>query len=151
VTAIDPKPGQRVLELAAGPGETGFLVAQRLGPDGTLLSTDQSPDMVEVARRRAAELGLTNVEFQVLDGQQIDLDERSFDAVLCRWGYMLMVHPVVVGAGKRLFGELSDKKPLRLVDTRTVGDGVVVQAYEPVRDRGQDERHGPEMMGAEAE
>ena len=93
VNAIDPEPGQRVLELAAGPGETGFLAAQRLGRDGALLSTDQSPDMVEVARRRAAELGLENVEFRVLDGQEIDLDERSFDAVLCRWGYMLMSDP----------------------------------------------------------
>jgi SAM-dependent methyltransferase len=93
VNAIDPKPGQRVLEVAAGPGETGFLIAQRLGPDGRLVSTDQSPDMVEVARRRAQELGLGNVEFRVLDGQQIDLDERSFDAVLCRWGYMLMADP----------------------------------------------------------
>jgi dihydrofolate reductase len=46
----------------------------------------------------------------------------------------LMVHPVLVGAGKRLFGELSAKKPLRLVDTRTVGDGVVIHTYEPVRD-----------------
>jgi dihydrofolate reductase len=45
----------------------------------------------------------------------------------------LMVHPVVVGAGKRLFGELSERKPLRLVGTRTVGDGVVVHTYEPVR------------------
>lgn len=44
-----------MLELAAGPGETGFLAAQRLGPEGRLISTDQSPEMVEVARRRAAE------------------------------------------------------------------------------------------------
>jgi SAM-dependent methyltransferase len=102
VNAIDPKPGQRVLELAAGPGETGFLVAQRLGPDGTLVSTDQSPDMVEVARRRAEELGLTNVEFRVLDGQQIDLDERGFDAVLCRWGYMLMADPDAALRGTHL-------------------------------------------------
>ena len=101
VKAIDPKPGERVLELAAGPGETGFLVAQRLGPDGTLVSTDQSPDMVEVARRRAEELGLGNVEFRVLDGQQIDLDERSFDAVLCRWGYMLMADPDAALRGTR--------------------------------------------------
>ena len=101
VEAIDPKPGQRVLELAAGPGETGFLVAERLGPDGTLVSTDQSPDMVDVARRRAQELGLGNVEFRVLDGQQIDLDERSFDAVLCRWGYMLMADPDAALRGTR--------------------------------------------------
>jgi dihydrofolate reductase len=48
----------------------------------------------------------------------------------------LMVHPVVVGAGRRLFGELSDKKPLRLVGTRTVGDGVVILTYEPIRHPG---------------
>jgi ubiquinone/menaquinone biosynthesis C-methylase UbiE len=93
VDAIDPQPGERVLELAAGPGETGFLAAQRLGTEGKLVSTDQSPDMVEVARRRAEELGLGNVEFRVVDGQEIDLDEQSFDAVLCRWGYMLMADP----------------------------------------------------------
>ncbi len=44
----------------------------------------------------------------------------------------LMVHPVVVGGGRRLFGELSDKKPLRLVRARTVGDGVVILTYEPI-------------------
>jgi dihydrofolate reductase len=43
----------------------------------------------------------------------------------------LMVFPVVLGAGKRLFGETSDKKPLRLTDSRTVGDGVTIQVYEP--------------------
>jgi dihydrofolate reductase len=46
----------------------------------------------------------------------------------------LMVYPVVLGAGERLFGETSHKKPLRLVDTRTVGDGVAFLTYEPVRD-----------------
>jgi dihydrofolate reductase len=44
----------------------------------------------------------------------------------------LVVYPVVLGAGERLFGELSDKKPLRLADARTVGDGVVIHTYEPV-------------------
>jgi ubiquinone/menaquinone biosynthesis C-methylase UbiE len=93
VNAIDPQPGQRVLDLAAGPGETGFMVAQRLGAEGELLCTDQSPEMIEVARRRASELGLTNVEFAVIDAQQLDLEPRSFDAAVCRWGYMLMGNP----------------------------------------------------------
>jgi ubiquinone/menaquinone biosynthesis C-methylase UbiE len=93
VDAIDPQPGQRVLELAAGPGETGFLAAQRLGPEGRLISTDQSPEMVEVARRRAAELGLDNVDFDVLDAQEMELEPGSVDAILCRWGIMLMGDP----------------------------------------------------------
>ena len=44
----------------------------------------------------------------------------------------LMVYPVLLGAGARLFGEISDKKPLRLVDTRTVGDGIAILTYELV-------------------
>jgi ubiquinone/menaquinone biosynthesis C-methylase UbiE len=93
VDAIDPQPGQRVLELAAGPGETGLIAAQRLGSQGRLLSTDQSPEMVEVAQRRAAELGLDNVDFAVIDAQQLELEPASFDAAICRWGYMLMGDP----------------------------------------------------------
>lgn len=93
VNALDPSPGQRILKLAAGPGETGFLAAQRLGPAGKLISTDQSHEMVAVAQRRAIELGLENVEFAVLDGQHIELPSNSVDGVLCRWGYMLMTDP----------------------------------------------------------
>jgi dihydrofolate reductase len=46
----------------------------------------------------------------------------------------LMVYPVVLGSGKRLFGETGDKKPLRLVDSKVVGDGVTILIYEPVRE-----------------
>jgi dihydrofolate reductase len=45
----------------------------------------------------------------------------------------LMVFPVVLGSGKRIFGETSDKKPLRLVDSKVVGDGVAILTYEPAR------------------
>jgi dihydrofolate reductase len=45
--------------------------------------------------------------------------------------FRLMVYPVVLGSGKRLFGDTSDKKPLRLVDSRVVGDGVAILIYEP--------------------
>ena len=46
----------------------------------------------------------------------------------------LMVYPVVLGSGKRLFGETTDKKPLRLVDSKVVGDGVAILIYEPTRE-----------------
>jgi dihydrofolate reductase len=45
--------------------------------------------------------------------------------------FQLMVFPVVLGSGKRLFGETSDKKPLRLVDSKVVGDGVTILVYAP--------------------
>jgi dihydrofolate reductase len=46
----------------------------------------------------------------------------------------LMVYPLLLGAGERLFGELPDKKAVRLVETKTVGDGMAILIYEPVRD-----------------
>ena len=93
VALLDPQAGQTVLELAAGPGDTGFLAAARLGPEGRLLSTDIAPEMLAAARRRAAELGLENVEFRAADAQTLDLADESIDGVLCRWGYMLVDEP----------------------------------------------------------
>ena len=90
VEQIDPKPGQTVLEVTAGPGETGFLVAPRLAPGGRLISSDFSPEMVEAAKRGAAAKGIDNVDCLVLDVQQIDLPDSSVDAVLSRFGLMLV-------------------------------------------------------------
>jgi SAM-dependent methyltransferase len=93
VDALDPQPGETVLELAAGVGDTGFAAARRLGSTGTLISTDFSEQMVQAARRRAEELGVSNAEFRTLDAERMDLGDRSVDGVLCRWGYMLMADP----------------------------------------------------------
>ena len=93
VALLDPAPGDTVLELAAGPGDTGFIAAERLGPDGLLLSTDVAPEMVAAARRRAAELGVENVEFRVEDASSIDLPDASVDGVICRFGVMLVPDP----------------------------------------------------------
>ena len=90
IDQIDPQPGTTVLELTAGPGETGFLVAERLGPEGRLISSDFVPEMVEAARRGAAARGLDNVEFRVLDAQQIEMEDSSVDAVVSRFGLMLV-------------------------------------------------------------
>jgi SAM-dependent methyltransferase len=93
VDAIAPQPGHRVLELAAGPGDTGLLAAELIAPGGTLVSTDASEAMVEVARARAAELGIDNAEFRTMDAEWIDLPTASVDSVIARWGYMLLADP----------------------------------------------------------
>jgi len=93
VQAIDPQPGHRVLELAAGLGETGFLAAELTAPGGRLICSDQAEGMLEGARARAAELDLDRVEFKVIDAEWIDLPLASLNGVLCRWGYMLMADP----------------------------------------------------------
>lgn len=94
IDALALQPGQRILELAAGRGDTGFLAAELLAPGGTLISSDQSEAMVELARRRGAELGVTGVEFRVLHAEWIDLPVATVDGVLCRWGYMLAGDPL---------------------------------------------------------
>jgi SAM-dependent methyltransferase len=95
ITHLAPQPGDTVLELAAGPGDTGFAAAALVGEDGRLISTDFSPEMLEVGRRRGAELGLENVEYRAMDAERIDLEAASVDGVLCQSGYMLMADPAV--------------------------------------------------------
>jgi ubiquinone/menaquinone biosynthesis C-methylase UbiE len=101
VDALDPQPGETVLELAAGVGDTGFTAARRLGAEGRLIATDFSDQMVQAARRRADELGVSNAEFRTLDAERMDLDDSSVDGVLCRWGYMLMGNPTAALAETR--------------------------------------------------
>jgi SAM-dependent methyltransferase len=91
--AAQLQPGQRVLELACGPAGVGLEAARAVGPDGSVLLTDFSRAMVEAARARAAELGIGNAEFSVADAQALDLPDASFDAVLCRFGFMLIGDP----------------------------------------------------------
>jgi ubiquinone/menaquinone biosynthesis C-methylase UbiE len=93
VERADPQPGSTVLEIAAGPGDLGFRVAERIGDSGRLISTDFSAEMVDVARRLSEARGLGNVEHRVLDAERMDLEDDSVDAVVCRWGYMLMADP----------------------------------------------------------
>lgn len=87
------QPGYRVLDLAAGPGDTGFLAAELVRPGGTLITSDASRAMLGVATGRARDLGVTNVEFKQLELEWIDLPTASVDAALCRWGLMLALDP----------------------------------------------------------
>jgi len=91
VELLDPRPGEAILELAAGPGDTGLLAARSLAPGGRLVSTDAAAEMVEAAKRRAVELGLEElVSFAVEDMTALSFDDAAFDGVVCRWGLMLV-------------------------------------------------------------
>jgi ubiquinone/menaquinone biosynthesis C-methylase UbiE len=142
VSKLDPQPGQTVLELAAGTGETGFAAAARLGDDGRLISTDFSAPMVEAARRRADDLELSNVAFQVMDAERMSLADDSVDGVLCRWGYMLMADPQaalaetrrVLRPGGRLCLSVwgpADDNPWGALSRRTLDEAGHVAAPEP--------------------
>jgi SAM-dependent methyltransferase len=101
VSELAPHPGETVLELCAGAGDTGFAAAAILGERGRLISSDFSPAMVEVAHRRGAQLGLSNVDYRVIDAERIELDAGSVDGVLCQSGYMLMADPAAALAETR--------------------------------------------------
>jgi ubiquinone/menaquinone biosynthesis C-methylase UbiE len=91
--AVGPRPGERVLELACGPAGVGLQAARAVGPDGHVLSTDFAQAMVDAARRRAEEEKIENMDFRIVDAESVDLPDESFDAVVCRYGYMLMGDP----------------------------------------------------------
>ncbi len=90
IDAIEPQPGNDVLELAAGIGDVGFLAAELIQPGGTLITSDLVPEMLTAAQRRAEKLGIANVRFRQIDAEAIDQPAASLDGVLTRWGYMLM-------------------------------------------------------------
>ncbi len=89
-----PRPGERVLELACGPGGPGFAAAALVAPHGDVVVSDVSPAMTAIAGRRAKALGLEAVNARVLDLEQIDEPDEAFDVVLCREGLMLVAGPV---------------------------------------------------------
>ena len=93
VDAVDPQPGQTILELAAGLGDTGLEAAERVGPEGKVIITDGAAAMVEAARTRAEAIGARNVEARAMEAEWIDLSAASVDGVVCRWGYMLLADP----------------------------------------------------------
>lgn len=88
------QPGQRVLDIASGTGEPGLPAAELVGPSGFVLLSDQSAEMLAIARDKARAQDLRNVEFRVSDAEQLVLDPESFDAALCRGGLCLMPQPV---------------------------------------------------------
>ncbi len=80
------KPGDRVLDVAAGAGDQTLQVAERVGPRGYGLATDIASNILESALANARQAGFTNVEIKVMDAETIDVPEGSFDAVISRVG-----------------------------------------------------------------
>ena len=86
-----PQSGDRVLELACGPGGLGLAAAERVAPGGEVVLSDIASEMTQIAAKRAEALGLDNVTTVVLDIESIDQPDVAYDVVLCREGLMFAV------------------------------------------------------------
>jgi ubiquinone/menaquinone biosynthesis C-methylase UbiE len=88
-----PRPGERVLDVATGPGQPALTIAPLVGPQGRVVGIDLAERMVELANRRAKEARLDNVEFRTMDAESLDFPDASFDLVVCRFGLQIVTDP----------------------------------------------------------
>jgi ubiquinone/menaquinone biosynthesis C-methylase UbiE len=78
--------GQHLLDIAAGAGEQSITAARKVGPQGYVLATDISPNILEFAKEMARRENVKNIKTQVMDGENLTLPEESFDVVFSRVG-----------------------------------------------------------------
>jgi SAM-dependent methyltransferase len=98
------QPGSRVLDVAAGYGEPALTAARKAGPDGQVVATDISAEMLAYGRERAAAAGVDNIEFMEADASSLDFPHESFDAAVSRWG--IIFEPDGEGAAAKVRGFL---------------------------------------------
>jgi dihydrofolate reductase len=132
--------GRRSYEFLAArwPSRSGEL-ADRLNslPKFVVSSSLEAPDWSNSTVLKGEVVDEVSKLKQDLDGDIVVAASRQLVRTLMEHDLVdevrLMVHPVVLGAGERLFGETSDKRSMRLLDARTVGDGLAYLTYETVR------------------
>jgi ubiquinone/menaquinone biosynthesis C-methylase UbiE len=93
IELLDPKPGERVLDVATGTGVAAFMAAERVGPDGQVVATDIAEKMVEQTREHANQRGVTNVTLDRMDAEELTFADASFDVVMCVLGLMYPADP----------------------------------------------------------
>ncbi len=101
--------GQSVLEVGAGTGDQTLALAERVGPQGRVVATDVSADMLAVAEERVTAAGFDNVEFHVAAAADLDLGTGGFDAAVS--GFTLMLVPDPVAAASRVAQLLAPGAP----------------------------------------
>jgi SAM-dependent methyltransferase len=104
VEAAGMKEGDRVLDVACGYGEPSLTAARKVGPEGSVIATDISAEMINFGRQRAASKGVENIEFMQSDANSLDFPHESFDAAASRWG--IIFEPDGEGTAAKIRGFL---------------------------------------------
>jgi len=93
VSRLDPKPGEKVLDLGTGPGEPAISIAREVGPQGHVTGVDLSENMVSIATQVGRARGLQNVEFLTMDCAALSFASASFDAAVSSFGFQIFTDP----------------------------------------------------------
>lgn len=118
MAALDPKPGERILDVGCGAGQTCVQLAEAVGDAGEVVGVDIAPLLLGVARERAA--ARPNVSFIEGDAQTVRLPAGRFDAIFSRFGVMAFANPIVAFANLR--GSLKPGARLAFVCWRSLAD-----------------------------
>lgn len=94
VAAAAPRPGERVLDVATGPGVVALEAARAVGPTGSVLATDLVPEWEDIIGEHAAAAGVDNIAFATMGAEALTVPEASFDVALCQFGLMFVPDPV---------------------------------------------------------
>jgi ubiquinone/menaquinone biosynthesis C-methylase UbiE len=94
VEYAQPRPGMQVLDVASGTGEPAITTAERIAPTGHVSALDLSADLLDIARNRAQQRGLTNISFHAGDAHELPFSDTLFDLATCRFGVMFFRDPV---------------------------------------------------------
>lgn len=100
VELAELEPGDRALDVAAGSGEPSLTAAKAVAPDGEVVATDISPEMLSYAGERASAAGVHNIQFVESDASSLDFEPESFNAALSRWG--IIFEPAAEAAAARI-------------------------------------------------
>ena len=95
IAAVEPAPGQQLLDIASGAGEPSLALARMIGAAGRVTATDIIPGMLEGLQRRAAAAGIANMAFRQADMEALPFPDANFDRLTCRLGLMYTPRPLV--------------------------------------------------------
>ncbi len=147
LAAHPPRPGDRVLDIGCGFGDTTLRLAELVGEGGAAVGVDVAGPFVELAREEAAAAGVTNVEYRLADVQIADLG-GPYDYVFSRMGVMFFANPVAalrnICAAMRPGGRFTAVVWRRKLDNRWVWDAEqVVEQYLEHPDETEEPTCGP--------